>query len=213
MPITTERPTASSREALPFANPACAHCPQARRAFEPGVQRADYLVAVAGNPNTGKSTVFNAITGLRQHVGNWPGKTVSRSEGTFRHHGLTGRIVDLPGTYSLSAFSPEEVITRDFLLGGTADAIVDVVDATNLERNLYLTAQLLELGVPLVIALNMSDGAHAQGLRIDTSRLGALLGDVPVIETVGHRGRGMEELIRAVAGLIGREPPRLRLVA
>jgi len=170
-------------------------------------------LALTGQPNVGKSTIFNLLTGLNQHVGNWPGKTVEQKIGTATHGDVVLDIVDLPGTYSLSAFSPEEVITRDFLLGGTADAIVDVVDATNLERNLYLTAQLLELGVPLVIALNMSDGAHAQGLRIDTSRLGALLGDVPVIETVGHRGRGMEELIRAVAGLIGREPPRLRLVA
>jgi ferrous iron transport protein B len=174
---------------------------------------APLTLALAGNPNAGKTSIFNALTGSRRHVGNWPGKTVARAEGTFHHRGLSGVVVDLPGTYSLSAFSPEEVIARDFLLSGEADAVVDVVDATNLERNLYLTAQLLELCLPLVIALNMSDSARSQGLRIDSARLGALLGGAPVIETVGHRGRGMGELLEAVAGLVGRDRSQLRLVA
>ncbi len=120
-------------------------------------------LALAGNPNAGKTSIFNALTGSRQHVGNWPGKTVAKVEGAFRHGDIVGRLVDLPGTYSLSALSPEEVIARDYLLSGEADAVIDVVDSTNLERNLYLTAQLLELGIPLVLALNVSDSARCQG--------------------------------------------------
>jgi ferrous iron transport protein B len=174
-------------------------------------------LALAGNPNAGKTSIFNALTGARQHVGNWPGKTVARAEGAFRRAGRLGRIVDLPGTYSLSAFSPEEVIARDYLLSGDAEVLVDVVDATNLERNLYLTAQLLELGLPLILALNMSDSARAQGLRIDTDRLGALLGGIPVIETVGHRGRGLGQLLDVAldvaGGVAGSGRPMLRLVA
>jgi ferrous iron transport protein B len=170
-------------------------------------------LALAGNPNAGKTSIFNALTGSQQHVGNWPGKTVSRMEGTVRHGGVSGRIVDLPGTYSLSALSPEEVVARDYLLSGAADAVVDVVDATNLERNLYLTTQLLELGIPLVVALNVSDSARAKGIRIDTQRLGVLLGRAPVIETVGHRGRGLDRLLDAVLDLLGVSRARLRLVA
>ncbi|MEA2025120.1 MAG: FeoB small GTPase domain-containing protein [Chloroflexota bacterium] len=170
-------------------------------------------LALAGNPNAGKTSIFNALTGSRQHVGNWPGKTVSKVEGTFRRGDLVGRLVDLPGTYSLSALSPEEIIARDYLLTGEADAVIDVVDSTNLERNLYLTSQLLELGIPLVLALNVSDSARAQGLKIDNERLGVLLGRAPIVETVGHRGEGLDRLLDAAIGLVGPEPARLRLVA
>jgi len=170
-------------------------------------------LALAGNPNAGKTSIFNALTGSRQHVGNWPGKTVAKMEGTFRHGDIIGRVVDLPGTYSLSAFSPEEIISRDYLLSGEAHAVIDVVDSTNLERNLYLTSQLLELGVPLVLALNVSDSARAQGLRIDTGRLSELMGRSPIVETVGHRGRGMDRLIEAAVELVGITPATLRLVA
>ena len=170
-------------------------------------------LALAGNPNAGKTSIFNALTGSNQHVGNWPGKTVAKLEGTFRRRDLVGRVVDLPGTYSLSAFSPEEVIARDYLLTRAADAVINVVDATNLERNLYLTLQLLELGTPLVLALNVMDSARSQGLRIDNERLSALLGGAPVVETVGHRGRGMDELIDAAVGLVGVGKAQLRLVA
>jgi ferrous iron transport protein B len=169
-------------------------------------------LALAGNPNAGKTSIFNALTGSRQHVGNWPGKTVARNEGTFRHGEVVGRLVDLPGTYSLSALSPEEIIARDYLLSGEPDAILNVVDATNLERNLYLTAQLLELGLPLVVALNVSDSARAQGIRIDVARLGVLLGRAPIVETVGHRARGLDELMEATLGLVG-TGRALRLVA
>ena len=115
------------------------------------------VVAIAGNPNAGKSTLFNALTGLRQHTGNWPGKTVARREGAWSRAGAKLRMVDLPGAYSLSAFTPEEVISRDFILEDRPAAVINVVDATNLERNLYLTVQLLELGAPVVVALNMTD--------------------------------------------------------
>jgi len=170
-------------------------------------------LALAGNPNAGKTSIFNALTGSSRHVGNWPGKTVARYEGSFQRGDVSGIAVDLPGTYSLSAFSPEEVIARDYLLSGEAHAVIDVVDATNLERNLYLTSQLLELELPLVLALNMSDGAGTQGIRIDRERLSALLGGAPVVETVGHRGRGMDQLMRAAADLTGRGRVRLQLVA
>ncbi len=170
-------------------------------------------LALAGNPNAGKTSIFNALTGSSQHVGNWPGKTVAKMEGTFRRRDIVGRIVDLPGTYSLSAFSPEEVIARDYLLTHEADAVINVVDATNLERNLYLTSQLLELGTPLILALNVMDSARSQGLRIDNERLSVLLGGSPVVETVGHRGRGMDELIDAAIALVGVDKAQMRLVA
>jgi ferrous iron transport protein B len=183
-------------------------------AAAPPTEPPDQLtLALAGNPNAGKTSLFNALTGSRRHVGNWPGKTVARAEGTLRHLDLGIRIVDLPGTYSLSAFSPEEVIARDYLVSGEADVVIDVVDATNLERNLYLTAQLLELGLPLVIALNVSDSARSRGLRIDLDRLGSLLGGAPVIETVGHRGRGLDHLLDAAVGLLGPGPASLRPAA
>jgi ferrous iron transport protein B len=170
-------------------------------------------LALAGNPNAGKTSIFNALTGSRQHVGNWPGKTVAKIEGAFRRGDVIGRLVDLPGTYSLSAFSPEEIIARDYLLTHEADAVIDVVDSTNLERNLYLTMQLLELGTPIVLALNVADQARAQGIRIDIERLSALLGHAPVVETVASRGRGLDELLDAAISLVSPERARLRLVA
>ncbi len=158
-------------------------------------------IALAGNPNSGKSTVFNALTGARQHVGNWPGKTVEKKEGAFRFDGREIGVVDLPGTYSLTAYSPEEVIARDFIVDEKPDVVVVVVDAANLERNLYLTLQVLELGVPVAIALNMSDVAEARGIRIDVERLSQLLGGVPVVPTVGTRNQGIQELVRGALDL------------
>lgn len=161
-------------------------------------------VAIAGNPNAGKSTIFNALTGSHQHVGNWPGKTVEKKEGHLLVDGQDVIIVDLPGTYSLNALSLEEVIARDFVLLGKPDAVVCVVDSANLERNLYLVVQVFELGVPVVLALNMQDVAERRGIEIDTEKLSALLGDAAVIPTIGSRNVGLDELRRAIASLPAR---------
>lgn len=157
-------------------------------------------VALAGNPNTGKSSIFNALTGSRQHVGNWPGKTVERREGSFTHDGLAVAVVDLPGTYSLNANSPEEMIARDYLVGADLDGVIVVVDASNLERNLYLTVQVLEMGLPAVVALNMVDVAERRGAFVDEARLADHLG-VPVVPTVARSGRGMESLRDSIVHL------------
>lgn len=148
---------------------------------------ADLTIALAGNPNAGKTTIFNALTGLRQHTGNWPGKTVEKKEGEIEHEGKTINIVDLPGTYSLTAYSPEEIIARDFIIEERPDVVVNVVDATNLERNLYLTLQLLELEVPVVLALNMTDELQKDGAKINVERLSQLLGNIPVVQTAANK--------------------------
>jgi len=131
------------------------------------VEKRTISVAVAGNPNSGKSTLINAIAGTRLQVGNWAGVTVEKKEATFDHGGKNIRLVDLPGTYSLSPYTQDEIIARDYLALDRPDLIINVVDATNLERNLYLTVQLLELGIPVVMALNIIDEAEAKGYRID----------------------------------------------
>lgn len=158
-------------------------------------------IALAGNPNAGKSTVFNALTGARQHVGNWPGKTVEKKEGNFRYGDYLFKIVDLPGTYSLSAYSPEELIARDYILEEHPDVVVVVLDAANLERNLYLAVQILELEVPVVVALNMMDRARARGLRIDVAKLSHSLG-VPVVETTARRGEGIPSLVETIIKVV-----------
>lgn len=157
-------------------------------------------VALAGNPNAGKSTIFNALTGSRQHVGNWPGKTVEKKEGSFKHGEAEIEVVDLPGTYSLTAFSPEEVIARNYIINEEPDMVVTVVDAANLERNLYLTVQVLELGVPVIVALNMSDVADARGLKIDQDMLSEGL-QSPVVSTTANKGEGMDELVETMLSL------------
>ncbi|NWG35495.1 MAG: 50S ribosome-binding GTPase [Chloroflexi bacterium] len=156
---------------------------------------ADLTIALAGNPNAGKTTIFNALTGLRQHTGNWPGKTVEKKEGEIELDGMTINIVDLPGTYSLTAYSPEEIIARDFIIEQRPDVVINVVDATNLERNLYLTLQLLELEVPLVLALNMTDELQKDGAKINVDKLSQLLGNIPVVQTAANKGRGISQLI------------------
>ena len=157
----------------------------------------EIVVALAGNPNSGKTTVFNNLTGGRQHVGNYPGVTVERKEGTCRHGEVRMRVIDLPGTYSLTAYSSEEVVARDFIIDEKPDVVVDIIDSTNLERSLYLSVQLMELGVPLVLAFNMSDAARALGHVFDIGVLSGLLG-APIVQTVGHRNLGMDELLDAV---------------
>jgi ferrous iron transport protein B len=159
--------------------------------------RYDYLVALAGNPNTGKSTVFNALTGLRQHTGNWPGKTVARAEGSYLDEGKRFQVVDLPGTYSLQAGSADEEVARDFILFGRPDVTVVVLDATMLERNLNLALQVLEITDRVVICLNLMDEARRHGIGIDPAKLERELG-VPVIPAAIRRGEGLEALRRAM---------------
>ena len=157
----------------------------------------DYVVALAGNPNTGKSTVFNALTGLRQHVGNWPGKTVARAEGGFNFNEANYKLVDLPGTYSLLSTSMDEEIARDFILFGQPTVTVVVVDSTRLERNLNLALQILEITDRVVIALNLMDEAERHGISIDERQLSKKLG-VPVIPMVARKGQGIQELLGAI---------------
>lgn len=157
---------------------------------------ADLTIALAGNPNAGKSTIFNALTGLRQHTGNWPGKTVELKAGTRTIDGVSIQFVDLPGTYSLAAYSPDEIVARDFIVKEHPNAVICVMDSTNLERNLYLGVQLLEMGVPMVIALNMVDQALARGIEVDFGQLSRLLGNAPVVPTSASRGEGIDRLLK-----------------
>ena len=154
-------------------------------------------IALAGNPNCGKTTMFNALTGANQYVGNWPGVTVEKKEGKLKEKKGKGEdiiVTDLPGIYSLSPYTLEEVVSRDYVLKENPDVIIDLVDATNIERNLYLTTQLIETGVPVVIALNMADLLEKRGIKIDTKRLSMLL-DCPIIETSALKGEGLDKLI------------------
>ncbi len=157
----------------------------------------ELIVGLAGNPNVGKTTVFNRLTGMRQHVGNWPGKTVERAEGHFSHGSYDYDVIDLPGNYALSAHSMEEIVSRDFIVDDDSDVIVNVVDAANLERNLYLTVQMMELGANLVMALNMNDFAKKKEHIIDIDLMSELLG-IPIIEINAKNGDGFEELLKIV---------------
>ena len=151
------------------------------------------VIALAGNPNSGKTTLFNAFTGSRQHVGNYPGVTVEKKEGFISHNGTSFKIVDLPGTYSLTAYSMEELVARDYLVNEKPAVVINIVDAANLERNLYLSIQFMEMGVPIILALNMIDVAKSRGIRIDTEALSKAMG-VPVVPTIARRGKGCEAL-------------------
>jgi ferrous iron transport protein B len=160
-----------------------------------------YSLCIAGNPNSGKTTLFNALTGAKQHVGNWPGVTVEKKEGRVEYDGFEFNLIDLPGIYSLTAYSLEEVVSRDFILKERPHVVINIVDATNLERNLYLTTQLLELGVPLILALNMMDEAEKKGYKIKIPQLEKLLG-VPVIPMVASKGVGAKELLGKVVEIL-----------
>ncbi len=158
-------------------------------------------VALAGNPNAGKTTLFNRLTGARQHVGNYPGVTVEKKEGTHStSQGLEANIIDLPGTYSLTAYSVEEVVARDYLVQERPEVVINIVDASNLERNLYLTTQILELGVPTVVALNMIDVAKDRGISLEAKKLSDLLG-IPVVPIIARSGQGVDKLMEAATEL------------
>ncbi len=157
-------------------------------------------IAIVGNPNSGKTTIFNNITGAHQKVGNWPGVTVEKKEGITTYDGCTIQAVDLPGTYSLTAYSLEEIIARNYIIGEKPDLVVDVIDASTLERNLYLATQLIDLGVKLVFALNMVDVARSRGLIIDHENLSLLMG-VPFVPTVGSKNQGTKDLLKAIVGV------------
>jgi ferrous iron transport protein B len=160
-----------------------------------------YTLALAGNPNAGKSTIFNAFTGARQHVGNWPGKTVEKKEGLWNHQDIAFNIVDLPGTYSLNAYSQEEVIARNFIIDQKPDLVISVVDASNLERNLYLVVQIIELGAKVIVALNMTDVADGRGIKINIDKLSQGM-KIPVIPTIASKEIGLEELKLAITNSV-----------
>lgn len=160
-------------------------------------EKSDYVVALSGNPNTGKSTVFNALTGLRQHTGNWPGKTVSRAEGGFRYNEKNFKLIDLPGTYSLLSTSEDEEIARNFILFGKPDVTVVVVDATRLERNLNLVLQILEITPAAILCLNLIDEAERHGIAIDERSLARELG-IPVVATSARYGKGLPLLLQTI---------------
>jgi len=151
-------------------------------------------IALAGNPNSGKTTIFNNLTGARQHVGNYPGVTVEKKEGNLKYRDYQIDVVDLPGTYSLTAHSLDELVARNFIIETKPDVVIDIIDASNLERNLYLATQLIELSVPLVLAFNMTDLANQQGFLIDREKLSVLLG-TPIVLTVATKGQGMDQLL------------------
>jgi Fe2+ transport system protein B len=178
-------------------NPSCGSCASANL-VKLGVdsQNYDYIVALAGNPNTGKSTVFNALTGLRQHTGNWPGKTATRAEGGFSYNDKQFKIVDLPGTYSLLSASPDEEVARDFILFGQPHVTIIVADATRLERNLNLVLQVLEITDRAVFCVNLIDEARRHGITIDAEKLEDRLG-IPVIPAAARQRKGLDNLLKA----------------
>src|SRR5210317_1208752 len=164
------------------------------------IDNFDFVIALAGNPNTGKSTVFNALTGLRQHTGNWPGKTVTRAEGGFEYNKQKFKLIDLPGTYSLLSMSTDEQIARDFILFGKPDVTVIVVDANRLERNLNLVLQILEITDKAVLCLNLMDEAKRNNITIDERTLARDLG-IPVVPTSARYNNGIPELIQTISGI------------
>lgn len=167
-------------------------------------------IALAGNPNCGKSSIFNILTKSRQHIGNWPGVTVEKKEGILKYKNNEYTVIDLPGTYSLGAYSEDEIVARDYIIKEKPDVVINVVDASNLERNLYLTVQLLELGANVVLALNMMDSAKEKGIEINSKELSKRLG-IPVVETVATKKVGIEELIEKAINFKKEEKENLNL--
>lgn len=186
----------------------CEKCDKCAPGVRAQAKNADLIVALAGNSNVGKSAIFNQLTGIDQIIGNWPGKTVERAEGLLQHKGLRIRIIDLPGIYSFSTYSMEEVVSRDFIALEKPDVVVNVIDASALERNLFLTLQLIELEVPMVIALNQVDLLEKKGLAVDAKKLGETLG-IPVVATIAIKGKGIAELTdKIIEASVSRALPR-----
>jgi ferrous iron transport protein B len=181
----------------------CETCPAFTQLEQMGIKVGDFerVIALAGNPNTGKSTLFNALTGLKQHTGNWPGKTVTRAEGGFEFNKIRYKLVDLPGTYSLLSASQDEEVARDFILFGQPSCTIVVTDATALERNLNLVLQVMEITENVVVAINLMDEAKRKGLEVDARSLSRDLG-IPAIPVTARTGEGVHTLLGAVADVI-----------
>jgi GTP-binding protein len=187
----------------PLPTEHCQTCPAFMQLEQMGLKLDNFerVVALAGNPNTGKSTLFNTLTGLKQHTGNWPGKTVSRAEGGYEFNQIRYKLVDLPGTYSLLSASQDEEVARDFILFGQPDCVIVVTDATALERNLNLVLQVMEITSRVVVAVNLMDEAQRKGIEVDTRSLSRDLG-IPSIPIVARTGQGIHNLLSTVEGVI-----------